>query len=270
MFVAGFPIREFRPMTRLSSSHARAQRLGATIATLAVLAAFTNSAYAASQAPDISDCALEEHANDAVRACSAWVAKVDIDAATRAKVLGLRAKAWMNQEEPEAAVGDFTQAIKLDPQNAELLRSRARAYTILGTHDLAAADWAAVLGLEPKDDDAYYHRGQSQLNDGKTQEALADFDKAIEINARNIEAFIGRGRAYAKLDQRDKSMQELAAALKLDPSYIPAHLARAELADSWGQTQVAVESYQEALKYNGMNLKVRRELQRLGVFTPPN
>ena len=260
-------------MTLTDNLFTRAQSVRRGVATL-VGAMFgvlvVGAAPASAQGPDISDCELEEHANDAVRACSAWVAKVEIDEETRAKVLGLRAKAWMNQEEPEAAVGDFTLAIQLVPQNAERFRARARAYTSLLQHELAAADWAIVTGLQPNDDDAYYHRGQSQLNAGKTQEALVDFDKAIEINAKNIEAFIGRGRAFARLDQRDKSLAELAAAIKLDPAYIPAHLARAELADSWGQTQVAIESYQQALKYNGMNLKVRRELQRLGVFTPPN
>ncbi|MEQ1717000.1 MAG: hypothetical protein ABL907_13610 [Hyphomicrobium sp.] len=45
--------------------------------------------------------------------------------------------------------------------------------------------------------------------------------------------------------------------------------ARAEMAEAWGEHQLAIESYVKVLKINGVYEDARRRLQRLEVVTPP-
>ena len=228
------------------------------------------AAPALSQDFDPKDCEAGETSASVIRACTTWLAIPNLDAATRGKIFYLRGTAWLKEQEPGVAVEDLTDAIKIDPKNADALKSRARAHTVLGEHVNAAEDWGLVIALQPADEEALLLRGASHLAANKTSEALGDYNKVSELNAKNIDAYIGRAKTFDRMNDREKTLKEFTAALAIDPNNLPIYIARAELADRWGETQLAVESYLTALRLNGMNLKARQALQRLGVYTPPN
>ena len=250
---------------------AKQNRLSITGRAAAIAAMFLiSSQLARAQDQALDDCEKAEIAADAVRACTALLGKPGLDAAQRGQVLVFRGNGWLKEEEPAAAIDDFAAAIEINPKNIEAITGRALAHAILGEHEQAAKDWDIAIASAPSEESGYYHRGVSYVAAGKANEAIADFNKVTEINPKNIEAFIGRAKAYDKLNDHEKALQELAAGIAIDKDYLPIHIARAEIADRWGETKLAVDSYLTALRLNGMNLKARQALQRLGVFTPPN
>ena len=223
-----------------------------------------------SQEPDVAACEDGEIATNVIRACSTLIALPQSDEKVHARLLTIRGNAWMKEQEADAAITDYAQAIKIDPKNDAAIEGRARAQTLEGHHDLAAADWGRMIELHPERHDFYLHRGASQLAAKKPNEAMGDFNKAIELDAKNVAAYVGRAKAYDQLKDREKALKEFTSALTVDPSYIPAYIAKAEAAERWGDVPMAVESLATALRLNGMNLHVRQELQRLGVYTPSN
>lgn len=225
---------------------------------------------AQSQEPAVAACEDGEIATNVIRACSALLAQPQPDEKLRGRYLTIRGNAWMKEQEADAAITDFSQAIKIDPKNSVAIEGRARAQTFEGHHELAAADWGRLIEIHPERHDFYLHRGTSQLAAKKPGEALGDFNKSIELEPKSVAAYVGRAKAFDQQNDREKALQEFTLALKVDPSYIPAYLAKAEAAERWGDVPAAVECLATALRLNGMNLRVRQELQRLGVYTPSN
>lgn len=200
-----------------------------------------------------------------VRACAAMANAPGLNAKDRSAVFAGRATAWLREEEPAAAVADFTRALEFDPANVTAIAGRAKAYTLLLRHDLAAADWSHVISNNPDQPVNYRQRGASYLSGGRALEALEDFNKAIELSPREPEIYVERAGVYDRLNQRDKALKEFETAIGLDSSSWTIYLARAEAADRWGDRAMAIESYRLVIKHNGQYWNAYKALHRLGV-----
>src|SRR5262249_41954788 len=70
--------------------------------------------------------------------------------------------AWNNRgalycdalHEPDKAVADFSEAIRLDPKNAAIFANRGNAYRHLGSWDKAIADYSKAIALSPDNPNA--------------------------------------------------------------------------------------------------------------------
>ncbi len=85
-----------------------------------------------------------------------------LDAAPNAPAYLHRAKAQIALGNPEKAVDDLTEAIRLDPKDPEALRQRAEAYVKMGNHRGVIADLTAVFALGVETSALYALRGAAQ------------------------------------------------------------------------------------------------------------
>ncbi|MGL4396483.1 MAG: tetratricopeptide repeat protein, partial [Hyphomicrobium sp.] len=226
------------------------------------LAILAGTLSAASRATDASECEQTELATLAIRACTTLIAAPDIEPMERARLYALRAAAWLREEEPIEAVADFSRTLELNPTSLDAMLGRARAHMLSGGHKEAIEDWTRIIAREPQMKHAHQSRAASRLAIGETDGALADYATALELDGNDQDAFIGRGKVYAHLDQRDAAIKDFDAAIAIQPANIAAHLAKAEAADKWGDKKMAITSYLDALRHNGMILRARRALQR--------
>ena len=104
----------------------------------------------------------------------------------------------------DAAIKDYTEAIKLDPQSSVGYFNRGHTFD-QGEHDLAIADYTqAIKLLTPSDSDTFNNRGQAYDNKGEIHSAITDYSAAISLNPDNARAFFNRGlrqhtRAYSNV-----------------------------------------------------------------------
>ena len=224
---------------------------------------------ASAQTSDLAGCAQDDSSPLAVRACSAVINSAKLDPATLARVYSLRGRAWIMEEEFHAAIDDYTQALKLEPQNEIALAGRGKANTLQGLHKAAASDWASLIALNPKNDAYYRNRGSSLLAAGQQTEALADFDTSLELNPQGVDAYIGRARVYDALKQRELALKEFDRGIAIKADYLPLFWERAQMAERWGEKPLAIKSYEMVLKINAIYAHARKALVRLGVDTPP-
>lgn len=213
---------------------------------------------------DPADCEKDDLPLEHLRACTNMISEDGTMAADRGRVYTMRGVAWMREEEPTAAISDFTRAIEVDAENIAALKGRARAYAAVKKFDKAVEDWSRVIAARPDAEENYRERADANFAAGKTSDALADYDRAIAIDNRNPESFIGKGRVYGELGKRDEAMREFDNALKVNPDYPAVYMARGAVSERLGDTRVAIESYQAVLKYDGAYWYAIRALQRLG------
>lgn len=219
--------------------------------------------------PGLQDCAQDDIASFAIRACTALISSAKYSAEDRAKIFTWRGKAWMTEDDPAAAAADYTSALKIDPLNFIALKDRALAYTKLGEHSKAVEDWSRLIANEPKNDQYYLDRGTSRLAAGQNDDALADFDKSLEINPPGVDAYIGRAAVFDSLGDQAQARKEFERAIAVKPDYLPIYWERAVMAERWGEQKSAIKDYEMVLKINGVYSHARKALRRLGIEHPP-
>ena len=109
----------------------------------------------------------------------------------------------------EAAITDYSEAIKLDPTNALAYFNRGNAYDQLGEHDLAIADYTEAIKLDPTDPDAFNNRGQAYDNKGEFDLAIADYTRCDPPRQGRMRApFFNRGLALTNKGEYQRAIAD--------------------------------------------------------------
>lgn len=88
---------------------------------------------------------------------------------------------YSNRSEYQAAVGNYTRALRLDPCYTEALYSRGVLYwREMGRCESAIQDLSRVLELDPSWAKAYLNRGLAYKMQQEHSRALADFERYLE------------------------------------------------------------------------------------------
>lgn len=99
----------------------------------------------------------------------------------QAEVYALRATAYKRTGSFDLAIDDYTQALKLDPKKVMYLEERARAYTRKRDYSRAIEDYTAAIKLRPKRAGLYHLRGVVYKKQGALDKARADFERAADM-----------------------------------------------------------------------------------------
>jgi tetratricopeptide (TPR) repeat protein len=106
-----------------------------------------------------------------------------------------RGVAAYEQGDYERAIAEWSEALRLDPDNADTYVDRSWAYIQRGQHDKAIADCTSAIGLRPESE-AYNNRGIAYAAKREHDEALADFTEAIRLRPLGTKAYLNRGQLY--------------------------------------------------------------------------
>jgi tetratricopeptide (TPR) repeat protein len=98
----------------------------------------------------------------------------------------------MNHGQAQAAIGTFTEIIKLKPDFAEGWNKRATVYFLIGEFDKSLRDCDEVIKRNPQHWGALSGYGQIYLHLDKPEQALAYFERAVAVNPnlQQIESLI--------------------------------------------------------------------------------
>lgn len=129
-----------------------------------------------------------------------------------------RGYAYYKKDNYEAALVDFSEAIRLDPEDAHALNGRCWMRAIVG-RDLREAldDCNESLRLRPNDPATMDSRGFACLRLGQLNHAIAEYDGALAIAPNQAESRYGRGAAKLQKGDRAGGNADIAAAKALDP-----------------------------------------------------
>ncbi|MCA8924918.1 MAG: tetratricopeptide repeat protein [Planctomycetes bacterium] len=184
----------------------------------------------------------------------------DPGAAARAR--GERSLAEFRWDDAAAA---FSEALALNPADAEALLGRAEARTgPASQREAALADVQRALELAPNSSRAYVSRGILHEWLGQRELALADLDRALELDPSSIRAYTNRGGIRAHLGDAEGALDDLTRALELDPRSAQAYVSRGAHLANLGRFEDAARDFEraEALTPNNLLLFVQRGIAR--------
>lgn len=97
------------------------------------------------------------------------------------------------------AIVEFTEAVKLAPNEPVIYRNRALTYGYNGDTVNALKDFAEVIRLLPNAPEAHAERGMLLAQTNRFDEAVVDFTEAIRLAPGNKQLYLTRAQLYRKL-----------------------------------------------------------------------
>ena len=150
----------------------------------------------------------------------------------------------------KGAITDYTQAIRLNPDDADAYNNRGVAKHKLGQHLAAIADYDTAIRLNPDYAKAYYNRGVTKNDLGQHHAAIADYDTAIRLNPDYAKAYYNRGTAKVRLGQYSAAIADFDTAIRLNPDDADAYYNRGTAKGDLGQHLAAIADYDTAIRLN--------------------
>ena len=146
-----------------------------------------------------------------------------------------------------AAIENFDQALRLRPNNADLLNNRASALTEVKHYEEALACYDRALALRPNYANAHNNRGCVLMEMQRYEEALTSYSKALVLDASNAEFANNLGRALTSLGRYSQALDCYEDALALRPDYVEALVNRGVTLNELKQFAEALVSLDKAV-----------------------
>lgn len=148
----------------------------------------------------------------------------------------------------EDAIADFNEAICIDPKNYKAYNGRGSSKAALGRYEEAIADYDAAIRINPVYAKAYSNRGADKVALGRHAEAIADYNEAIRISPGLAEAYSNRGSANVCVGQIEESISDYDRALRINPGFVEAYFSRGDAKANLGRFAEAIADYDEAIR----------------------
>ena len=174
------------------------------------------------------------------------------------------------------AIDDYTRALALKPDWAEVLGHRGWSYVLSDAPALALRDFDKLVGLSPDGAEGYAGRGASRVGLGLTREGIDDVEEAVRRSGGSRRMLYIAAQTYAKasaaaaadaarrgrLASRDSLAHEARAAVLLRQTLelTPA----ADRVEFWQK----VVARDDALKPVLRNLRLVKQLQAVVLLSP--
>ncbi len=148
------------------------------------------------------------------------------------------------------AIENFTEAIVINPNDAEVYYNRGMGYVSIEENENAFQDLNKAIELEFDSAELYYNRGYLYQQQGQYQDAINDYDIAISKKEDYGDAFYRRGRSKYELGQEEEALHDLGEAISLKPDFFDAYYERALILKELQEYSSALDDFDKAIEIN--------------------
>ena len=168
--------------------------------------------------------------------------------------------AAFKKEEFSTAIAAYSESLKTNPKDLDLLFGRGRAYQELGQFEEAQLDFEQALSQDPNNFQVLLSLATIQLDQKSYASALLYATKAEQISGAPAMASLLKGRALHYLGMPDEALKAYGNAIQLDRDFGEAYLSRGLLKVALKQEKQACEDFKlaAALEYPGGRKMVKK------------
>ena len=160
----------------------------------------------------------------------------------------LAGNALAERGELEEAIGQYQQALRIDPNYLEVHNALGANYQRLGQPQMALEHYQKALEIRPSFAPAQSNLGAFYLSQGKTEEAARHFEAAIRSNPRYYKARNNLGVLLLNQGKLPQAAEQFRAVLNTNPQLAEAHFNLGRVMLRQGESDQAVQHFQEALQ----------------------
>ena len=147
-----------------------------------------------------------------------------------------------------AAIQDYQDALKLNPNFAEAHNNLGNALGKHGQLDEAIAQYRKVLELTPTKAKGHFNLAVVLGQKGQPDEAIEEYQKSLKIDPTYAQAYNNLANELMQKGRLDDAISECEAALKIDPNFADAHNSLGIALAQKGQLTDAVVQFQAAVQ----------------------
>lgn len=207
----------------------------------------------ADSAGDIDQCRFAgeiRKADQSIAACDRVLNNPEVTGQGRAAAFSSRCGWWWAKKDPDRALPDCNEAIRVDPGYAAAYINRGNAYLSKAETDRAFDDFNQAIRLDPRNAWAYSARGDIYKGKGDLDRAMADFRESIRLNPGYAMAYFFRGDVYRGQGDFEHAMADLNESIRLDPNYAMAYFTRGCVSYLRGENTSALADFTRAIQLN--------------------
>jgi Flp pilus assembly protein TadD len=189
----------------------------------------------------------------------------------RARELLQQGKELYRNDQDEAAVASFQEALKLDPDLAEAHFRLGLGYEALGKREeaesaykKAVASYKEYLAEHENDSEAHYDLGQTYAGLGQYSEAIREYRLATKLKENDPDIYYDLGVAHTKLAQYDAAAVAFSKSLEIDPENYRAQDALDEAREGIKRIRAGRKHQEDLLKK-----QKEQELKKAGASPSP-
>lgn len=150
----------------------------------------------------------------------------------------------------DGAIREYTETIRIDPENVLAYISRALTRSRTGDAEGAIFDYGLAILLDQTSQIAYNNRGLLRLNTGDNDGAIADFTKCLSLNLRSFPSYFGRAQARFNKADYEGAIADLTATIKLNHRPAEPYYLRATAKVKLGDHEGAIADFTGAISGN--------------------
>ncbi|MCZ6764581.1 MAG: tetratricopeptide repeat protein [Alphaproteobacteria bacterium] len=141
---------------------------------------------------------------------------VELTARQRGTVHFNRGYAYQASGSLPEAIGDYTIAVEIEPQDYLALFNRGIAFEDGGQIERAMRDYTAAIGIMRTDPRIFYNRGNLFFDAGRLGLAIADYGRAIALDPNYADAYANRAGVFAAMGAVDLAIADIRTARALE------------------------------------------------------
>jgi lipoprotein NlpI len=225
-------------------------RISVLLAGLATSFALSGPALADSQG-DRDHCKFVgeiSQADQGIAACDRVIQDSKVTGQDRAAALSNRCGWWWAKKDPDHALSDCNEAIRVTGAYAPAYINRGNAYLTKGDFERAFGDFNEAIRLDPKSAWAHSERGDLYKAKGEFDQALADFNEAVRLDPTYAIAYFSRGDLYKRMGDFDRALADLNDSIRFDPNYAKAYFVRGRLSYIKGNNPSALYDFDKVIR----------------------
>ena len=150
----------------------------------------------------------------------------------------------------DMAIEAYSNAIDLNPHNANAHNNRGIAYAEKGKFDNAIEDYNITIQLRPDDANINYNKRIVYINKGDCGPAIQEAIKMIELDLEFSRTYHNRAVAYSKKGEVELAIKDYTKAIELYPDEPNTYYDRGNTYYEKGDYDRAIEDYTKAIELN--------------------